>query len=348
MNVKTLQFAFFVQRQPLTVEYLQTLLHRVWQHGLHFHNVPPQAPTWEAQWEAQGRCYIDDAFHMVPLHEACRMLATSGQGALTLHDHALALELRIGDTIPTHLTSSMDVAQYERMVLRIDPTFMISGEMQTRNALILQPYPQIGNAYAHWCRVFAEVSQASVAIGYDTNVLETQGNTLDTEFIWATTLLQTHQFQAPLWSLMWYLDASFAHIALSPSLFARPGMNVQSARNGGLWGLTPQWIQFSQEVAAMYEEISDAAPFEQGILANLSDQAQRERYLELAAQHFERALELAQAVDFVEGERLCAVHITRMIELAANLKLPPIDFLADQERLHAELARRQQNKEQEA
>ena len=345
MRMKTSQFAFFVQRQPLTVEYLRTLLHRVWQHGLHFHIAPPKAPTWEAQWEAQGECYIDGAFHMVPLHEACRMLAASGQGSLTLHDHALALALHIGDTLPTDLTSPLDVAQYERMLLCIDPTFSLSGEMLTGNAVILQPYSQMGNAYAHWCQVLAEESQAFVAIGYDTNDLESQGYTLNDEFIWAATLLQTRQFQAPSWSLMWYLDAAFAPIALAQALLARPGISVQSTRNGGLWGQTPQWIQFSQEAAAMYEENDAAEPFAQGILVGSLDQAQRERCLEIATQHYERAVELAQSVDFVAGEGFSAAGVAHMIEFAVNLKLPPIDFLAEQERMLAELARMHEKKE---
>lgn len=325
------------ERQPMTAERLQSLVHRLWRHGLRYSDTPTATPSWEEQLSALGRCYVQDGFQRVPLREACHLVAQAGKGSLTLHERDIAVELQIGRYSSSE-TTTLNLERYEYLDLRLSHSSkMPSGGDLSAAPSLLDPLQQVASAYAHWCQTLADEAAALVALGYEPDGLDSVGATTSAVFALAANMLELSDWlgwQPPTWMLMWYLGPKLAPAAVPPALLARPGQLVERTPHSGLWGLMEQWEQFRQEARAMVEETQTGMAYETSMMAAQlqGEQDLRDRNFEQAMLHYERAVELARSRGYQVGEQFSSQSVTHLMEMAANLKMTN-EFAAKHERL---------------
>src|SRR5579859_4601686 len=95
MSDRLLHVALYMERRPLTEEWLHTLLFRLWERGLHYNYDYAAAPlTWDEELNVLAAGVAGSEVHWsVQLSTLIQHIVAAGLGLITVYDKGMALDL---------------------------------------------------------------------------------------------------------------------------------------------------------------------------------------------------------------------------------------------------------------
>jgi hypothetical protein len=294
-----LHVTLYMERRPLTEEWLHTFLFRLWERGLHYNYDYAAAPlTWDEELNVLVDGVDIDVYKGVPLRDTIQRIVAAGAGLITVYDKEVALELFVD---PSGVPDDFEPRYFEPDELEALYNFpkrfgqvgiSINGpyfdkerqipllrELPT-GAYMLAPYQQIMWAGIHWMEVLCEEFHPIFAVGYDTNC---EAIDEDERVVIEAPLYEGRLPDQAVWGPLMYISARFADNDFVLSLFTEPGRWLKRMKDGGIFMRTP-----SNEHA--YENAEGYRQIQQG------KTAKEQHEFTLAVQHYKRAMGIFHSV----------------------------------------------------
>lgn len=182
MSDMTLSQLFYIERQPLTRDWLEPLLRRLWGHGLLYRSLTPDTVSWEGQ--LHSRLPIFESMEPRPLpslDEQITQIVQKGTGWLNCWDQDVCLTLEldtdlialaqeaIGRGLPL---SFIQDRRFGLVKVELPGSYVNKRDMVTispdepAGAYLIPPYHQVWLAFAHWFEVLCQELHPAFALGY--------------------------------------------------------------------------------------------------------------------------------------------------------------------------------------
>jgi hypothetical protein len=322
-----LHVALYMERRPLTEEWLRTLLFRLWERGLHYNYDYAAAPlTWDEELNVLAEGMADrEVYWSVQLSTLIEHIMAAGMGSITAYDKEVALDLFLD---PSGLPDGFDgpddfPIRFGQVGFAVNgpyldtkPELSLSRDLPT-GAYLLAPYQQIMLAGAHWMEVLCEECHPIFAVGYDTNRESAEEDERETI---EAPLYEGRLPDQTAWRSLMYISARFADNDFILSRLAEPGRWLKRMKDGGVLIHTP-YNEYAYENAEAYRQ------------AHQGEAAMKQHVFTQATQHYQRALGIFHSVSNDSGERQCwwdiaSVDLERRIERERKDLSPRQDVLS--------------------
>jgi hypothetical protein len=176
MSDHYLDAKLYVARLPLTTEWLVTLLHHLWEHGVHFSAFTPDIVQWEGQLQA---LYPAIARPSLTLEQEIAGIVARGAGDVQIWDKDVPITLALDPNLVAAAWEMEDAElssrrAYGTVGLLIDNAYLHYDDIVPRgpssrpaSGHLVTPYQQVFIAFAHWFAVLAQHAHAEFGFGYD-------------------------------------------------------------------------------------------------------------------------------------------------------------------------------------
>jgi hypothetical protein len=290
-----LEVALYMERRPLTEEWLHALLFRLWERGLHYNRDYAAAPlTWDEELSVLTSGIVTHGNKEVPLRDAIQRIVAAGFGSIKAYDKEVALdlfidpagapdnfeeldELGVPDDFPKRFGQvgiSIHGPYFEK-----DHHLPLTRELPI-GAYMLAPYQQIMLAGIHWMEVLCEECHPIFGIGYDTSCEAIEE---DEREVIEAPLYEGRLPDQSVWGPLMYISARFVNDDFLLSRLAEPGRWLKRMNDGGIFMRVP-----SNEHA--YENAEAYRQLQQG------ETAQEQHDFSRAVQHYKRAMGIFQSI----------------------------------------------------
>jgi hypothetical protein len=287
MSEAPLHVALYMERRPLTEEWLHALLFRLWERGLHYNYDYAAAPlTWDEELNVLVDGVVDEVYKGVPLRDAIQHIVAADAGSIHVYDKEVGLHLFIDPSgAPDDFESDGFDEPYDFPKRFGQVGFSINGPYfnadhhlpLTRElpigAYLLAPYQQVMLAGIHWMEVLCEECHPIFAVGYDTNCEAIEE---DEREVIEAPLYEGRLPDQSVWGPLIYISSRFLDNDFILSLLSSPGRWLKRMKDGGIFMRTP-----SNEHA--YENAEGYRQIQQG------NTAKEQHEWALAVQHYKRA-----------------------------------------------------------
>jgi hypothetical protein len=304
-----LHVALYMERRPLTQEWLHTLLFRLWERGLHYHHDYAAASlTWDEELNVLVSGVDNHVYEGVSLRDAIQRIIAAGFGSIKVYDKKVALSLFIDPSgVPDHFDEADELDVPDDFPKRFGQVgFSIHGPYFNRDrhlpltrelpigAYMLAPYQQIMLAGIHWMEVLCEECHPIFGIGYDTSC---EAMEEDERVVIEAPLYEGRLPDQSVWGPLMYISPRFVNTDFLLSRLAEPGRWLKRMNDGGIFMRVP-----SNEHA--YENAEGYRQFQQG------KTAQEQHDFPLAVNHYKRAMGIFQGASNDTGVWLNEWHLT--------------------------------------
>jgi hypothetical protein len=290
MSDRMLHTALYMERRPLTEEWLRTLLFRLWERGLHYNYDYAAAPlTWDEELNVLVHGMADrQVYRSVQLNTLIEHIVAAGMGSITAYDKEVALDLFLDPSgLPDGFDGPDDFPIRFGQVgfaingpyLDTDPQLPFSRDLPA-GAYLLAPYQQIMLAGAHWMEVLCDECNPIFGVGYDTNRESAEED--EREVIEAPLFEGRLPDQAE-WRSLTYISARFIDNDFILSQLASPGRWLKQMKDGGILMHTP-YNEYAYENAEAHRH------------AHQGKAAKEQHEFTLATQHYKRAMGIFRSV----------------------------------------------------
>jgi hypothetical protein len=296
MSEAPLHVALYMERRPLTQEWLHTLLFRLWERGLHYNFDYAAAPlSWDEELNVLAEGVADrQVYWSVQLSTLIQNILAAGFGSITVYDKEVALNLFIDPSgVPDNFEELDELGVPDDFPKRFGQVgISINGPYFEKNhqlpltrelpigAYMLAPYQQIMLAGIHWMEVLCEECHPIFGIGYDTSC---EAMEEDEREVIEAPLYEGRLPDQGVWGPLMYISAQFLNTDFLLSRLAEPGRWLKRMNDGGIFMCVP-----SDEHA--YENAEAYRQFRQG------KTTQEQHDFPLAVQHYKRAMGIFQGV----------------------------------------------------
>jgi len=303
MSDRVLHVALYMERCPLTEEWLHTLLFHLWERGLHCNYNYATAPlTWDEELNVPVDGVIDiDVYEDVPLRDAIQRIVAASGGSIKLYDKEMILHLSLDPSgVPDGFDGPDDFPirfgqvafSIQGTLLETDDQLPLSRDLPT-GAYLLAPYQQVMLAGAHWMEVLCEECHPIFAVGYDTNRESAEEDERETI---EAPLYEGRLPDETAWRSLMYIGPRFINHDFVLSRLAESGRWLKWMKDGGLFIHTP-YREYAYENAEAYRHV------EQG------KTAKKQREFALTIQHYQRAQGIFRSVSNELEARACGWDI---------------------------------------
>jgi hypothetical protein len=311
MSGAPLHVALYMERRPLTEEWLHTLLFRLWERGLHYNFDYASAPlTWDEELNVLVDGVVDIVYEEVPLRDAIQRIVAAGSGSVKLYDKKVCLHLHLDPSgVPDNFEELDELGVPDDFPKRFGQVgFSINAPYFDRErhlpltrelpigADLLVPYQQVMLAGIHWMEVLCEECHPLFAVGYDTNC---EAMEEDERVVIEAPLYEGRLPDQAVWGPLMYVSARFADNDFVLSRLAESGRWLRRMNDGGIFMRLP-----SEEHA--YENAEAYRQFHQG------EAAQEQHDFTQAVQHYKRSMGIFHSVSNDFGAWLNEWNIMHM------------------------------------
>lgn len=182
MSDTTLSQLFYIERQPVSREWLERLLRRLWGHGLLFRALTPETASWEGQLHSHQPVREAQESRPLPsLEEQIEQIVSKGTGWLTGWDGKISLTLELDTNL---LAQAQEAAgrgeppgflqdrRFGLVKVEMPGSYLSKGTLtslspdQPGGMALIPSYHQVWLAFAHWFEVLCQELRPAFALGY--------------------------------------------------------------------------------------------------------------------------------------------------------------------------------------
>jgi hypothetical protein len=326
MSDRMLHVALYMERRPLTEEWLRSLLFRLWERGLHYNYDYAAAPlTWDEELHVLTDGVVNShMYENIQLSNVIQRIAAAGEGLITVYDKRMALDLFIDPSgRPDGFDGPDDFPiRFGQVGFSVNGPYFdtasqlpLSRDLPT-GAYLLAPYQQAMQAGAHWMEVLCEECNPIFGVGYDTNRESAEE---DEREVIEAPLYEGRLPDQTEWRSLTYISARFINDDFILSQLDSPGRWLRRMKGGGILMHTP-YKEYAYENAEAYRQ------------AHQGKAAMKQHAFTLAIQHYQRAMGIFHSVSNDSAERQCwrdiaSVDLERRIEQEHKGLAPQQDVL---------------------
>ncbi len=281
----------YMERRPLTEEWLHGLLFRLWERGLHYnYNYAAVPLTWEEELHVLvGAVVGSEVYDAVPLSDAIQRIAAVGAGSIKVYDKELILYLFFdpsGKSGSRYDEPDCAPTRFGQIGFTISGSFLNTDNLLPLSrdlpigAYLLAPYQQVMQACAHWMEVLCEECNPIFSVGYDTNRESAEEDERETI---EAPLFEGRLPEQSEWRSLTYISARFIDNDFILSLLEAPGRWLKRMKDGGILMHTP-YNEYAYESAEAYRH------------AHQGEAAKEQHEFALATQQYKRALGIFRSI----------------------------------------------------
>jgi hypothetical protein len=285
MSDRMLLVELYMERRPLTEEWLHALLFRLWERGLHYNYNYVAAPlTWDEELQVLMDGGVgNEGYKGVQLRDVIQDIATVGAGSIKIYDKEIILRLFVdpsGKSRSRYDEPNCAPTRFGQVGFTIRGSFLNTDDQLPLSrdlpigAYLLAPYQQVMLACARWMEVLCEECHPIFGVGYDTNRESAEE---DEREVIEAPLFEGRLPDQTEWRSLTYISARFVNNDFILSQLASPGRWLKRMKDGGILMHTP-YNEYAYENAEAYRH------------AHQGKAAKKQHEFTLATRHYKRAM----------------------------------------------------------